>query len=136
MTHQSSFHAEKPRIATHPVNGGDALLFSITPSPPQWWWRALRARAGANPALLRPWDKPHESLIAVVCPTLDDLTAVIDAMNDCVGQANDDYRRELELQHDSAEQLTKDEANRKTYLHNLQSAIDEHYDTQVVAESA
>ena len=133
MTHQSSFHAEKPRIATHPVNGGDALLFSIRPSPPQWWWRALRARAGANQALLRPWDKPHQSLIAVVCPTLDDLTAVIDAMNDCVAQANDDYRRELQLQHDSAEQRKTDEVNRNTYLQHLQSAIDERYDTQEVA---
>jgi hypothetical protein len=133
MTQHAAFHADKPRIGTHPVNGGDALLFSITPSPPRWWWRTLRTHAGANPALLRPWDKEHESLIAVVCPTLEDLTAVIDAMNDCVAQANDDYRRELELQRDSAEQLKTDEANRKRYMHSLQLAIDERYDTEEVA---
>ncbi len=136
MTQRTSFHAEKPRIATHPVNGGDALLFSITASPPRWWWRALRVHAGANPALLRPWDKEHESLIAVVCPALEDLTAVIDAMNDCVAQANDDYRRELELQHDSAVRLKADEANRNRYMHDLQVAIDERYDTHDVAVRA
>ena len=128
MTQHSAFHAEKPRIATHPVNGGDALLFSITPSPPQWWWRALRVHAAANPALVRPWDKEQESLIAVVCPTLEGLTAVIESMNSCVGQANDDYRRELEAQHQSAEQLKTDRADRTRHVHDLQAAIDELYD--------
>jgi len=133
MTQHASFHAEKPRIATHPVNGGDALLFSITPSAPRWWWRALRLHAGADPALLRPWDKEQESLIAVVCPTLEGLNAVIDAVNSCVAQANDDYRRELELQHQSAEQLKTDRANRNRYILDLQAAIDERYDRTEVA---
>jgi hypothetical protein len=26
MTPHTSFHAEKPTLATHPVNGGDALI--------------------------------------------------------------------------------------------------------------
>jgi len=133
VTQHASFHAEKPRIATHPVNGGDALLFSITPSPPRWWWRALRAHAGANPALVRPWDKEHDNLIAVVCPTLEGLTVVIDAVNSCVAQANDDYRRELELQHDSAERLKTDEENRNRYMHDLQAAIDQRYDRNEAA---
>ena len=77
---------------------------------------------------MRPWDKEQESLIAVVCPTLGGLTAVIDAMNSCVGQANDDYRRELEAQHQSAEQLKTDRADRTRHVHDLQAAIDELYD--------
>jgi hypothetical protein len=133
MTQAPSFNADKPRIGTHPVNGGDALLFSVTPSPPQWWWRALRLHAGVNPALVRPWDKEQESLIAVVCPTLDGLTAVIDAVNGCVDQANEDYRRELELQHQSAEQLKTDKADRTRYIHDIQAAIDERYDRKEAA---
>ena len=35
MTQDLSFHAEKPLLATHPVAGGDALIFSIAPPPPQ-----------------------------------------------------------------------------------------------------
>jgi hypothetical protein len=125
---QVSFQAEKPVLSTHPVNGGDALVFTIAPRPPKWWWRAMRERAGANPVLVRPWDQEHESRMAVVCPTLENLTSVIDAVDSCVTQANDDYRRELELQHDSAEKLKTDLADRERDLHEIQDAIDARYD--------
>jgi len=128
MPRQVSFHAEKPVLATHPVNGGDALVFTIAPRPPKWWWRAMRDRAGADPVLVRPWDQEHESRMAVVCPDLEHLTSVIDAIDSCVAQANDDYRRELELQDDSAERLKTDLADRDRHLHEIQHAIDERYE--------
>jgi hypothetical protein len=128
MQRRVSFQAEKPVLSTHPVNGGDALVFTIAPRPPKWWWRAMRDRAGANPLLVRPWDQEHESRMAVVCPTLENLTSVIDAIDSCVAQANDDYRRELELQDDSAEKLKTDLADRDRRLHEIQDAIDERYD--------
>ncbi len=64
MTH-TAFHAEKPIVTTHPVNGGDPLIFTITPT--------------ADPTLVRPWDQEHKNRIAVVCPDLANLTGVIDA---------------------------------------------------------
>jgi hypothetical protein len=128
MTQDLSFHAEKPLLATHPVAGGDALIFSIAPPPPQWWWRALRRHAGANPALLRPWDREQESQIAVVCPSVADLPLVVDAVNTCVAQANTDYRQELDLQRVCAVKLETDEAERDQYLHDIQRGIDERYD--------
>lgn len=133
MTQDSSFHAEKPLLATHPVAGGDALIFSIEPPPPQWWWRALRRHAGANPALLRPWDREQQGQIAVVCPSLADLPIVVDAINTCVAQANTDYRHELDLQQACAAQLKSDEGDRDQYLHDIQRAIDERYDNAGVA---
>jgi hypothetical protein len=133
MSHHSSFHAEKPLLATHPVAGGDALIFAIAPPPPQWWWRALRRHAGANPALLRPWDREQHSQIAVVCPSLADFPAVVDAINTCIAQANADYRQELDLQHACAAKLKTDEADRDQYLHDIQHAIDEQYDNRAVA---
>lgn len=128
MSHDPSFHAEKPLLATHPVAGGDALIFAIAPPPPQWWWRALRRHAGANPALLRPWDREQQSQIAVVCPSLADLPGVVDAIDTCVAQANTDYRQELDLQHACAAKLETDEADREQYLHDVRHAIDERYD--------
>jgi len=133
MTHDLSFHAEKPLLATHPVAGGDALIFSIAPPPPQWWWRALRRHAGANPALLRPWDREQESQIAVVCPSVADLPLVVDAVNTCVAQANTDYRQELDLQRACAMKLETDEAERDQYLDDIQRAIDERYNNTDVA---
>jgi hypothetical protein len=99
----TAFRANKPTLTTHPVNGGDALLFTITPSPPQWWWRAMRRHATADPTLMRPWDQEHESRIAVVCPPLDELTVVIDAVDAAVEAANRDYEAELMLQRESAD---------------------------------
>jgi len=128
MPRHVSFQAEKPVLSTHPVNGGDALVFTIAPRPPKWWWRAMRDRAGENPVLVRPWDQEHESRMVVVCPSLENLTAVIDAVDSCVAQANGDYRRELELQDDSAEKLKTDLADRDRRLHEIQDAIDERYD--------
>ena len=133
MTQHLSFHAEKPLLAIHPVAGGDALIFSIAPPPPQWWWRALRRHAGANPALLRPWDREQESQIAVVCPSVADFPLVVEAVNDCVGQANTDYRQELDLQRACAMKLETDEAERDQYLHDIQRAIDGHYNNKDVA---
>jgi hypothetical protein len=123
-----AFHAQKPILTTHPVNGGDALIFTITPPPPQWWWRALRRRATADPTLVRPWDQEHESRIAVVCPPLDELPGVIDAIDAAVQASNRDYDAELALQHDSAIRLKNDEAERDQYHNDIRRAIDARYD--------
>jgi len=128
MTPELTFQAEKPLLGTHPVNGGDALIFAITPPPPRWWWRAMRRHAGANPALLRPWDQEQDSRITVVCPSLADLTEVLDAVDTCVAQANADYQQELDLQRASAAQLQTDKDDRDQYLENVRHAIDERYD--------
>jgi hypothetical protein len=128
-----TFHAEKPTVTTHPVNGGDALMFTITPPPPQWWWRAMRHHAGANPALVRPWDQEHEGRIAVVCPSLENLTEVIDAVNAAVAQSNTDYEHELALQRASASQLKTDEAERDQYLSDIRDAIDARYQDHTTA---
>ena len=66
--------------------------------------------------------------MVVVCPDLENLTAVIDAIDSSVAQANEDYRRELELQSESAERLRTDLADRDRHLHEIQHAIDERYD--------
>jgi len=128
-----AFRANKPTLTTHPVNGGDALLFTITPSPPQWWWRAIRRHATADPTLMRPWDQEHESRIAVVCPPLDELTVVIDAVDAAVDAANRDYEAELMLQRESADRLETDEAERDRYHSDIRRAIDARYDRARVA---
>jgi hypothetical protein len=125
---QTAVHAEKPIVTTHPVNGGDALIFTIAPSPPRWWWRALRHHAGADPTLVRPWDQEHENRIAVVCPDLANFTAVIDAIDLAVSQSNIDYAAELALQRDSAAKLKTDEDERVQYLSDIRKAIDARYD--------
>lgn len=122
-----AFHAEKPVLTTHPVNGGDALMFTITPPPPQRWWRALRQHAGASPALIRPWDQEHDDRIAVECPALDKLADVIAAIDTAVAEANADHARELALQRDAATQLKTDQARRKRHRRDIQRALDEHY---------
>src|SRR6185312_7233487 len=124
----TAFRANKPTLTTHPVNGGDALLFTITPSPPQWWWRAMRRHATADPTLMRPWDQEHESRIAVVCPDLADLAGVIDAIDLAVSQSNSDYAAELALQRDSAAHLKTDADERVQYLSDIRQAIDARYD--------
>jgi hypothetical protein len=123
-----AFHAEKPILTTHPVNGGDALIFPITPPPPQWWWRALRCHATTDATLLRPWDQEHESRIAVVCPPLDQLADVMDAIDAAVQASNRDYDAELALEHESAVQLETDEAERSQYHSDIRRAIDARYD--------
>ena len=94
MTTRARFHAEKPILTTHPVNGGDALVFPIRPPPPRWWWLAMRNHAGADPVLIRPWDQQRENRIAVLCPSLDKVTEVMDAINAAVDETNNDYDRE------------------------------------------
>jgi hypothetical protein len=128
MMTQTAFHAEKPIVTTDPVNGGDALIFTITPSPPRWWWRALRHHAGADPALVRPSDQEHENRIAVACPNLANLTRVIDAIDRAVSQSNSDYAAELALQRDSAAHLKTGEDERVRYLSDVRHAIDARYD--------
>jgi hypothetical protein len=123
-----AFYATKPILTTHPVNGGDALIFTITPPPPQWWWRALRRHATADSTLVRPWDQEHQSRIAVVCPPLDELPGVIDAIDAAVQASNRDYDAELALQHDSAIWLKNDEAERDQYHSDIRRVIDARYD--------
>jgi hypothetical protein len=122
------FHANKPILTTHPVNGGDALMFTIIPSPPRWWWRALRHNATADPVLVRPWDQEHKNQIAVVCPDLANFTGVIDAIDRAVSQSNSDYAAELALQRASATQLKTDADERAQCLSDIRDAIDAHYD--------
>jgi hypothetical protein len=122
------FHANKPTLTTRPVNGGDALIFTITPSPPRWWWRALRHHATTDPTLVRRWDQKHKNQIAVVCPDLANSTGVIDAIDLAVSQSNSDYAAELALQRASATQLKTDADERAQYLSDIRGAIDAHYD--------
>lgn len=127
MTPRPLFHAEKPILTTHPVNGGDALVFAIRPPPPRSWWRVMRNHAGANPLLIRPWDQQHEGRIAVVCPSLEKVTEVIDAINAAVHETNNDYERELERRRESSEQLKTVEAEHDRYLSDVRRAIAERY---------
>jgi hypothetical protein len=131
----TAFRANKPILTTHPVNGGDALIFTITPSPPRWWWRALRHHATADPALVRPWDQEHKNQIAVVCPDLADFAGVIDAIDLAVSQSNSDYAAELALQRDSAAHLKTDADERVQYLSDIRQAIDARYDRHEVVVS-
>jgi hypothetical protein len=117
------------------VNGGDALIFTITPSPPRWWWRALRHHATADPTLVRPWDQEHKNQIAVVCPDLAGFAGVIDAIDLAVSQSNSDYAAELALQRDSAAHLKTDADERVQYLSDIHQAIDARYDRHEVVIS-
>lgn len=128
-----SFHAEKPILTTHPVNGGDALMFTITPLPPPWWWRAMRHHASQSPVLIRPWDQELDDRIAVECPSRDQLADVIAAIDTAVAHANADYARELTLKRDAANRLKTDEGKRKRHLRDIQHALDQHYDTRTPA---
>ena len=127
MTTQGPFRAEKPTLTTHPVAGGDALIFPITPPPPQWWWRALRHHMGADPTLTRPWDQEQDCRIAVVCPDMDKLGDVIDAIDAAVEASNRDYEHELALERDSADHLRTAEAERERHLAEIQRALDARY---------
>jgi hypothetical protein len=127
MTAGARFHAEKPVFATHPAGGGDALLFPITPSPPRWWWRAMRHHAGADPALSRPWEQERETRIAVLCPSLDRVGQIIDAIETAVRETNQDYERELDRRRGASDRLKTVEAERVSYLRDVDRAIDERY---------
>ena len=130
MTAQARFHADKPTLMTHPAGGGDALVFPITPSPPRWWWRTMRTHAGADPALIRPWDQERESRIAVVCPSLDKVTDIIDAIEAAVRETNHDYDQELDRRRDASERLKTVQDERNRYLSDVRNTIDERYPTR------
>ena len=130
MTMQARFRSEKPALTTHPAGGGDALVFPITPAPPRWWWRTMRTHAGANPALIRPWDQERESRIAVACPSLDKVTDIIDAIEAAVLETNRDYERELDCRRDASERLKTVEDERNRYLSDVRNTIDERYPTR------
>jgi hypothetical protein len=127
MTIQARFRTEKPTLTTHPAGGGDALVFPITPTPPRWWWRSMRDHASADPTLIRPWDQAGESRIAVVCPSLDKVAEIIDAIEAAVRETNQDYERELDRRRGASERLTTAEAERTRYLSDVGHAIDERY---------
>lgn len=133
MTTQAPFRAEKPVLTTHPAGGGDALVFPISPPPPPWWWRSMRNHAGADPALIRPWDQARESRIAVICPGLGAVTEVIDAIDAAVRETNQDYDRELDRRRGASERLKTGEAERARYLSDVRHAIDERYPSQTPA---
>ena len=131
MTTQAPFRAEKPVLTTHPAGGGDALVFPITPPPPRWWWASMRNHAGADPVLIRPWDQAHESRIAVMCPSLEKVTEVIDAIDAAVRETNQDYERELDHRSGASERLKTVEAERARYLSDVRHAIDERYPSRL-----
>ena len=127
MTNITPFRAEKPILMKHPLNGGDALMFTITPRPPRAWWRAMRHNTQAHPALRRPWDQEQESRIAVECPPLAQLSEVLDAIDLCVVEATRECERQSELEADSADARNAENVKRARYLIDLQHEIDERY---------
>jgi hypothetical protein len=72
--------------------------------------------AGADPALIRPWEQERESRIAVLCPSLDSLGQVIDAVEAAVRETNQDYERELDRRRGASERLKTVEAERASYI--------------------
>ncbi len=91
----------------------------------------MRDHAGADPALIRPWDQERESRIAVVCHSLDDVTEVIGAMEAAVRETNQDYERELDRRRGASERLKTVEAERVRYLSDVRHAIDERYPSRI-----
>lgn len=91
----------------------------------------MRAHAGADPALIRPWDQERESRIAVVCSGLDTVTEVIDAIGTAVRETNQDYERELDRRRGASARLKAVEAERIRYLSDVRHAIDERYPTRI-----
>ena len=87
-------------------------------APPCWGRPRAVAAVGSGTG------QPHH----LVCPSLADLTEVLDAVDTCVAQANADYQQELDLQRASAAQLQTDKDDRDQYLENVRHVIDERYD--------
>jgi hypothetical protein len=96
----------------------------------------MRDHAGADPALIRPWDQVGESRIAVVCPSLDKVAEVIDAIEAAVRETNQDYERELDRRCGASEQLKTVEAERTRYLSDVRHAIDERYPSRIPIRDA
>lgn len=127
MVDEPTFHASKPAFTTHPVIGGDALRFPIEPSPPGLWWIALRKYATADHLLVRPWDAPKQSSLTVECPDAATLDAVIDAVNQVIERANDDYARALSVGLEAKERLEAETERRRDEREAILRAIDMRY---------
>ena len=123
-----TFHAGKPVLTVHPVGGGEALAFPITPSPPLAWWIELRSHAHANPILVRPWDEQRADRFVVMCPALHGLDQVIDAVDRAVAKANDDSEHERQLGEEAATASRVARAERDREHRAMQLAIDRRYD--------
>jgi hypothetical protein len=122
-----TFTAGRPTVTTHPVMGGDALCFPISPAPPRLWWVHLRAHLHPNVALKRPWDQEAESSLFVECPTAANLDAVIDAVDSAVQLATRDYDQDMALAALEEEQQEADDERHHRDLEELETAIAERY---------
>jgi hypothetical protein len=122
-----TFTAGRPTLTTHPVVGGDALCFPITPRPPRLWWIHLRAHLHPNAVLKRPWDQEAESSLIVECPTVANLGAVIDAVNSAVQLGNRDYDEDMALAASEKKQHEADERRHHRELEELETAISNRY---------
>ena len=122
-----TFKAGRPTLTTHPVIGGDALCFPITPVPPRLWWIHLRAHLHSNGVLKRPWDQEAQSSLIVESPTAANLGAVIDAVNSAVEVSNRDYDEDLALAGSAQEQRQADDERHARELEELEAAIAKRY---------
>jgi hypothetical protein len=122
-----TFRAGKPSLTTHPVIGGDALRFSIAPSPPGRWWIALRRYATADQQLTRPWDEPKDSFLTIECPDAATLDAVIDAVNHVIERANQDYAHELASGVEEQERFDAESTRRQHEREDILRAINDRY---------
>jgi hypothetical protein len=112
-----TFKAGRPTLTTHPVVGGDALCFPITPRPPRLWWIHLRAHLHPNDVLKRPWDQEAESSLIVECPSLANLGAVIDAVDSAVRLCNRDYHEDVVF---AASEERRQRASNERHRHELE----------------
>lgn len=62
-----------------------------------------------------------------MCPSLERLGEVIDAIDAAVDASNRDYERELALESEAAAQLRTAEAERERHLNEIQHALDKRY---------
>jgi hypothetical protein len=122
-----TFTAGRPTLTMHPVIGGDALSFPITPAPPRLWWIHLRAHLHANDVLKRPWDQEAQSSLIVECPSAANLDAVIDAVNTAVQLSNRDYAEDLALAGSAQEQQRVDDERHVREREELETAIAKRY---------
>jgi hypothetical protein len=122
-----TFTAGKPTLTTHPVIGGDALSFPITPPPPRLWWIHLRAHLHSHGVLKRPWDQEAQSSLIVESPNAANLGAVIDAVESAVELSNRDYNEDLALAGSAQEQQRADDERHARERAELEAAIAKRY---------
>jgi hypothetical protein len=122
-----TFRAGRPTLTVHPVIGGDALSFPITPAPPRLWWIHLRAHLHSNGVLKRPWDQEAQSALIVECPSAANLGAVIDAVDSAVEFSNRDYNEDVALAGSVQEQQRADDERHARERAELEAAIAERY---------